>query len=201
MPHPAPLPPTVSGGLPVIGHAIEFLRDRPGLLLRGYEEHGNVFALKLGPRRSAVMIGPEYHELFFGETDKKLSIEKPYRFLEAMFGQIGFVAPPDVYKEQRPVLMAPFKGNRMPRYIEVMQYEIRKWLDGLGDEGEMELTSEMNGLVQEVAGHALMGRDFQESVGREFWDLYEDLSASIDVLLPPRLPLPKFRRRDRAKRK
>jgi sterol 14-demethylase len=50
-----------------------------------------------------------------------------------------------------------------------------------------------------VAGAALMGRAFQESVGPEFWDLYADLGRAIDPVLPPELPLPKFRRRDRAR--
>lgn len=177
------------------------MNRRLPLIGRGYDEHGEIFSLKLGPKRAAVLIGAENHEVFFGETDKALSFQKPYKFLAAMFGEVGFTAPPEVYKEQRPILMEPFKGGKMPRYVEVMQYEIRKWLDALGSEGEMEFTSEVNALVQQVAGHALMGRDFHESVGTEFWKLYEDLSGSIDVLLPPNLPLPKFRRRDRARKK
>jgi sterol 14-demethylase len=39
------LPPTVSGGLPVLGHALETMRDREKLFTRGYREHGDVFAI------------------------------------------------------------------------------------------------------------------------------------------------------------
>ena len=135
-----PLPPLVSKRFPLLGHAPELIKNRPGLMRRGHSEHGDVFSLKLGPRKAAVLIGPEHHEVFFGQTDKALSFAKPYRFLEAMFGEVGFVAPPEKYKEQRPVLLEPFKGKKMPRYVEVMQYEVRKWLDSLGESGEMELT-------------------------------------------------------------
>jgi sterol 14-demethylase len=44
-----------------------------------------------------------------------------------------------------------------------------------------------------------MGDDFQEQVGEEFWSEYAVLGESIDLLLPPNLPLPKFIRRDKAK--
>jgi sterol 14-demethylase len=196
-----PIPPYASRKRPLTGHVLEFMRDRQGLLHRGVQEHGHVFSVKLANKNAAVLIGPDHHQTFFGETDKSLRLDKSYQFLKAMFGEIGFAAPPEVYKEQRPILLEPFKGNKMPRYLEVMQSETQLWIDSLPDQGELELTGAFNHLVQNIAGHALMGKDFHDNVGREFWDLYEDLSASIDVLLPPNLPLPKFRRRDRAKKK
>ena len=51
-------PPNVSGALPVLGHAAEFQRDRPGLIRRGFVEHGSVFAIKLAKQNVAVVIGP-----------------------------------------------------------------------------------------------------------------------------------------------
>jgi sterol 14alpha-demethylase len=50
-----------------------------------------------------------------------------------------------------------------------------------------------------VAGYALMGEDFQQAAGREFWALYADLGKSLDLATPPEWPLPKNIRRDRAK--
>ena len=46
-----------------------------------------------------------------------------------------------------------------------------------------------------------MGKEFNEQVGREFWDLYLDIAKGLDPILPPDWPLPKFRRRDQAKEK
>jgi sterol 14alpha-demethylase len=193
-----PTPPALPG-LPLIGHALEFRKDHQALFRRGMEQIGPAFTIRLGRQPTAVLIGPEYHKEFFLETDKALSMHKAYGFLTAMFGQVAFAAPPEIYRKQRPILHMPFKREKMIRYVEVMQEEIQLWLDGLGDAGEMDLPAEMNTLVQSVAAHALMGREFHQQMGPEFWDLYLDLSAGLDPLLPPNLPLPKFWRRDRAK--
>ncbi len=185
--------------MPGIGHLIEFGRNRAGLLQRGLEEVGKVFTVKLGPQNVAVVMGPENHRVFFMETDKKLNIGTSYQFLRAIFGEVFFMAGHDVYLRQKPLITQAFRREKMVHYISVMGREVQEWLDSLDDEGEFEIVETMGWLAQEIAGHALMGDRFQEEIGREFWDLYADLSKSIDPILPPNLPLPKFWRRDRAK--
>jgi sterol 14-demethylase len=192
-------PPLISGALPVVGHLHEFSRNRPALLQRGLEEQGRIFAIRLGPQNVAVLVGPEYHRVFFAETDKRLNISSAYSFLRAIFGDVLFIASHDEYLRQRPFVTQAFRREKMVHYLTVMEREVQKWIDSLGDEGEFEITSSMGRLTQDVAGSALMGDRFQAEVGREFWDLYTDLGRSIDPVLPPGLPLPKFRRRDRAK--
>jgi sterol 14-demethylase len=174
-------------------------RDRTALFRRGFEQVGPIFTVRLLNRRAAVLIGPEHHQRFFAETDRGLSMHKTYAFLRAMFGEVAFVASPEVYRRQRPVLHAPFKGEKMPGYLRIMQLETQQWLDSLGAAGEFELTAAINALVQNVAAHALMGQAFRDRLGRDFWDLYAVLGRALDPLLPAHWPLPKFIRRDRAK--
>lgn len=194
-----PTLPVLSGGVPILGHALEFQRDLKQLMQRGYAEHGQLFSYKLANQRVAVLGGPENQRTFFTETDKKLNIRKPYRFLEAMFEDALFLAPHEQYLEQRPMVMELFKRKKMVEYIDLIQSEVQKMLDRWGDAGTIEVTGEIAHLVQEVAGHCFLGSDVHEAVGREFWDLYAVLGAALDPLLPPNLPLPKFRKRDRAK--
>ena len=193
-----PTPP-VMPGLPLLGNALDFKNNRQGLFERGYETLGPVFTIKLGPQSTAVLIGPEYHEVFFNETDKRLNMSKAYRFLRAMFGDVAFAASTEVYYEQRPILHTPFKRDKMVGYVQIMHEEVQRWLESLGEEGEIDITVALTEVVQNVAAHALMGRAFRETAGREFWDLYLQLASGLDPLLPPNLPLPKFRRRDAAK--
>jgi hypothetical protein len=72
-----PTPPVIPG-TPMLGHIVPFLRNRQEFLRHSFERFGAVFTIRLGPRPVVVMIGPEYHQFFFMETDKKLSIDKPY---------------------------------------------------------------------------------------------------------------------------
>ena len=64
-----PLPPLVSGALPLLGHAPHFLRDQLLLLERGYAEHGEVFRLRLGRRPAIFLLGPDYARWVFKKTD------------------------------------------------------------------------------------------------------------------------------------
>lgn len=194
-----PTPPLVSGALPGLGHLLEYNRDLQGLVRRGYEEHGSVFTLKLVTKHIAVVIGPENQKTFFMETDQALSIQEPYQFLKAMFGEVLFLAPHEEYLRQRPLVQEMFKREKMLHYVEMMQQVVQEWLDGLGDAGEIELTGEIGRLVQEVAGHCFLGAETHRQIGREFWDLYADIGKALDPILPPDLPLPKFRRSKAAK--
>ena len=192
-------PPVVSGALPLIGHLTEFGKNRSGLIQRGYEEHGCVFTVKLGPQNVAVLVGPEHHRTFFMETDKTLNIATPYKFLRATFGEVFFMAGHEEYLRQRPFLTQAFRREKMAHYIAIMNQRVQAWLDSLGDAGEFDISETMGWLTQDIAGHALMGERFQAEAGPEFWKLYADVGRGMDPILPPNWPLPKFRRRDRAR--
>ncbi len=195
------VPPQVSGGLPVVGHLFEMLRDREGLFKRGYKEHGDLFSMKLGPQPVLVITGAEYNRQFYSETDKSLNMQDGYGFLKEAIGEVLFTASPEAYYNQRPALQEIFKRERMIGYIEAMNVEVQSWLDSLGQSGEVDITQAMLRLTQHVAGRALIGPNYAEELGTEFWQEYSAISNSLDPVLPPTLPLPKFRRRDQAKRK
>ncbi len=114
-----PTPPQIPGQ-PLIGNTLEFIKDWHGLLQGGFEAFGPIFTIKLLNRRAVVLIGPEYQEMFFTETDKKLSLHKTYRYLKAAFGEVAFVVSPELYYQQRPIFQMPFKHDAVldPRIIQ-----------------------------------------------------------------------------------
>lgn len=193
-----PLPATYPGE-PILGNIREFMKDRQALLRKAYQQMGPIFTLKLGPKNVAVLIEPSYQQFFFMETDKSLSIDKPYENLKATFGEVAFLASPEVYYEQRPILHSPFGREKMMRYYCIMQAEVQKWLDGLGERGEIEITSQIGHLVQQVAGNAFLGGEIHQRVGRAFWEQYNQLGKSLDMVVPPYLPTPKNIKREIAK--
>jgi sterol 14-demethylase len=142
-----------------------------------------------------------YHEFFFEQTDKKLVLDRAYRFIGPMFGEpVSFVAGPEAYREQRPLYGEIFTSRKMATYVAIMAQEVRAWRETLGTEGSFELVATCEQLTRHIAVHAFLGADFRQRVDETFWHLFRDLLAGLDPILPPWLPLPKFRRRDRAKR-
>ncbi len=198
---PLPLPPLVPGGMPLLGHLPAFYRDRMQVLRHGYAVCGPIFRLRLGPQSVVVLVGPTYHEFFFEHTDTTLAMDRAYRFLAPMFGEpVGVVAGPQAYREHRLVYGELFSSRNIARYVTIMAQEVQAWLDTLGPEGTFELVAAFEQLTQHIAAHAFLGMDFRQRFNEPFWHLFGDLVASLDFFLPPQLPLPKFRRRERAKR-
>ena len=195
----AKTPPVISGGLPVLGHALEMMRDREKLFTRGFQEAGDIYTINLGPQKTVVVTGAEWNKIVYTQTDKSLNMQDAYTFLKVAIGEVLFIASPETYVNQRPVLQEVFKRERMAFYIKAMNKEVQTWIDSLGESGEMDITAEMLRLTQYVAGAALIGEDFRTELGEAFWKNYGAISRSMDPILPPTLPLPKFRRRDKAK--
>jgi sterol 14alpha-demethylase len=194
-------PPILSGGLPILGHALQMMNNREALFKRGFAEHGDIFAIQLGNRYAVVLGNKAYNRQFYTQTDKELNISAGYSSLKAAFGEVLFIAELDQYLNQRPVLQAIFKRERMVAYIDAMNKETQRWLDELGEKGRIDISHEMLRVTQYVAAHAFLGENFREELPESFWEAYVDISKSLDMLLPPNLPLPKFIRRDRAKAK
>lgn len=116
----AKTPPVISGGLPVLGHALEMMRDREKLFKRGFQEAGNIYTINLGPQKTAVVTGADYNKLVYTQTDKALNMNIAYAFLKEAIGEVLFVASPETYVNQRPVLQEVFKRERMTVYVQAM---------------------------------------------------------------------------------
>jgi sterol 14-demethylase len=166
---------------------------------RGFAEHGDLFALKLGPQYAVIVTGAEHNRKVYTETDKALNMQDGYAFLKESIGELLFTAGIEDYYNQKPLLQEIFRRDRMVTYIEAMNVEIQRWLDSLGQSGEVDLSAAMLTLAQHIAGRAFIGPDYEQELGDDFWKHYGAISESLDFVLPPTWPLPKFIRRDRAK--
>ncbi len=192
-------PPMVSGRLPLIGHAWEFMRDPHKAIRRGYEEHGMIFSLDLGIRKAVFLLGPDYHQFFFKETDGIFSMRQGYETLLKMFdSKLFFFAHQTEAKEQMSVIMPLLKHN--DRFTDLMVSEVDSFMqNSLDDEGEMDLNDAFGPVVMHIGARAFFGEDFRDKLGAEYFYLFREFSEGADVVLPSWLPLPKFRRCLKAK--
>src|SRR5881296_1050126 len=120
-----PLPPLLSGP-PLLGNALQMMRDPLATLERGRRELGNIFSLKLGPQLAVILLGPENGKVFFEQTDKLLDIREAYPFFRKMFSdRLYFMAQEQEYREQRSLILPRFQGKAMESYVGVMVDETR----------------------------------------------------------------------------
>ena len=194
-----PTPPMVRG-LPLLGNFLEWRRDHLGVFQRAYRERGPIFAIKLGPMKGVMLIGPRYHEFYFRQVDNLLSVPEMYRFTIPMFGDV-MMACTDGERRRLHVslLQSAFQGRRLAAHTGVMMRLSREWLDGLPDSGRLELWDTIEPLVMRVVAGSLLGPEITAK-SDEFRPLLVDLARGMDFILPPGLPLHRFRRRDRARR-
>jgi len=193
-------PPLVSGGLPLLGHASEFLRDPLAVLERGRAEHGPIFSLGLAGRPAVALLGSAYSKFFFAETDARLSIRGALPFFTRMFDPGFYVfAETEEYLRQRQLVLPRFRGHQMQAYIQVMEAETARLIDRLGDRGEFDLVGTLGPLVMHIAAHAFLGADFSDRLRDGFFDQFRRFSEGMDPVWPGWLPLPHLVRTRRAR--
>lgn len=195
-------PPQLSGGLPYLGHALEFARNPVELLQRGRNQFGEVFSFLLLGKQVTVLTGPEANEAYFKASEEQLSAKEAYQFMIPIFGKgIAYDVSTELMGEQLSFVFPALREEAMENYALLMLEEAEAYFANWGESGEVDLLSAMNELTIFIASRCLIGQEFRQSVTTEFSQLYHDLEGGINLLAFyfPHLPLPSFQRRDRAR--
>ena len=200
--HAAPekLPPLASGARPVIGHALEFLRDHRRLLERGYAEHGEIFRLRLGGRTAVFLLGQDLARWYFKETDHSLLIGPSLAFTADLFGpDLYYLADPEEYQRQRQIGLPLFRGTMAAGHLAIMERRCAQFTARLGSEGTFDLPSEMNDLVLGVLMEALVGDDFVRRMPPTAARDFRLFIRGVDPITPAWIPAPHLVRARRAR--
>jgi sterol 14-demethylase len=195
------LPPLVSGALPLVGHATQFLRDELQLLERGYREYGEIFRLRLGRRPAIAMVGPELARWVFKHTDDHtLSIGPSLAFTIRLFGpDFYFLAPPEEYQHQRETLLPLFRAHMAGGHLAIMERHCAAFVARLGDSGTFDLPQEMNALVLGIIMEAFLGADFVRHMPATVASDFRDFIRGLDPITPGWVPAPHLLRARRAR--
>ncbi len=195
-------PPKLKGGLPLIGHTMAFVKDTIGLLQRTYEECGRVGRFKLFGKDMILFTGPEAHEALFRQPDEVLSPSAAYKMMVPVFGEgVAYGAEPARMAEQMHTLYPALRNNRMRTYTEIVARETLDVIRDWRDEGVIEAGAFFGMLTNYTSSSCLLGKEFRNEMSEEFSKVYYDLERGIVAwgYIHPYLPIPAFRRRDRAR--
>ena len=123
---PAKLPPLLPGGLPYLGHAIEFWNRPVDLLQSGQRRFGSIWSFVLAGQRATVLTGSEGNEAFFRAPDDVLSARECYQFTIPVFGPgVAYDVSPAEMDRQLAFVHPALSDKRLRRYVEVMVVAIK----------------------------------------------------------------------------
>ncbi len=194
--------PRLSGGLPLVGHLVPFVRTAVQLLERARFECGDVAAFDVGPKRMVLLTGADASEAFFRAPDSVLNPSEAYKMMTPVFGKdVVYDAPMDKMAEQLGMLLPCLQDRRMRTYAEVITREVARSIEGFGERGVFDMYEYTKVLTNFTSSACLLGREFREDMTEEFARVYSDLERGITPLayLNAHLPIPAFRKRDRAR--
>ena len=194
-------PPVLSGGWPLLGHLGSLRKDPIALFQRVRDELGEIGEINFAGNRVVMMMGEEAQEAFFRASDDQLDQAAAYPFMTPIFGQgVVFDGTPEQRKQalRNQSLTAKF----MKGHAESISHEVRRMMDGLGDEGEIDLLDFFSELTIYTSSSCLIGKEFREELGPEYFRAFYELEKGTDAIayVNPHLPIPAFRARDRARR-
>ena len=195
-------PPRLKGGLPIVGHTWAFVKDTIGLLQRTHDECGAVGRFKLFGKDMVLFVGPEAQEALFRLPDEVLSPNAAYKMMVPVFGEgVAYGAEPARMAEQMHMLYPALRNNRMRTYTEIVARETSDIMESWGEEGEIEASAFFGMLTNFTSSSCLLGKEFRNEMSEEFSKVYYDLERGIVAwgYIHPYLPIPAFRRRDRAR--
>jgi sterol 14-demethylase len=179
-----------------------FVKDTIGLLQQTYDECGRVGRFRLFGKDMILFTGPEAHEALFRLPDEVLSPNAAYKMMVPVFGEgVAYGAEPAKMTEQMHMLYPALRNNRMRTYTEIVARETSDIIADWGEEGEIEACEFFGMLTNFTSSSCLLGREFRNEMSEEFSKVYYDLERGIVAwgYIHPYLPIPAFRRRDRAR--
>lgn len=194
-------PPRASGALPWLGHLLSLRRDPIALMERVRDECGELGEIRLAGSPVVMMYGEEAQQAFFRAPDEQLDQAAAYPFMTPVFGPgVVFDATPEQRKQ---ALRNQALRDRMMRgHAERIAAETGRMAERLGDAGEVDVLDLFAELTIYTSSACLVGPEFRDELDAGYVGLFHDLEKGTDAFayVNPYLPLPSFRKRDRARR-
>ncbi|MGJ0484188.1 MAG: cytochrome P450 [Methylomicrobium sp.] len=199
---PVKAPPKMPGALPFLGHMLAFGKNPFTYMMTLRKTLGEIGEFRMFHQKMVLMTGPDANEAFFRAPDAQLDQSQAYKIMTPIFGKgVVFDAPPHKKDQQLKMLMPVLRDKPMRGYAQVIVREVEQMIADWGDTGEIDLLEFMKELTIYTSSHCLLGDEFRYELNEEFAKIYHDLEKGVNPLafVFPYLPLPVFRRRDKAR--
>ncbi|RKP07181.1 cytochrome P450, partial [Thamnocephalis sphaerospora] len=214
------LPPMVDYWIPFIGSMVTFGINPIKFLQDNRAKYGDHFTFLMFGRRMTYCLGPDGNNTVFNAKLADVSAEEAYASLTVpVFGEgVVYDVPNHVLMDQKRFVKGGFTPDAFRSYVPIIIKEVEDYFaracanpvlatstlscwdkeEGIGD-----IHDALAHCIINTATHCLMGKEIRSMMDETVAGLYEDMDKGFTPLnfLFPSLPLPSFRRRDRAHEK
>ncbi len=197
-------PPRLKGAKPFVGHIGEFGKNPHEFMMNLRAKLGDIAEFKMFHQSMVLLTGVEASEAFYRAPDEQLDQGAAYKIMTPIFGAgVVFDAPIKKKNQQLQMLMPALRDKPMRTYSDIIVEEVEQLIAGWGDQGEIDLLEFTKELTIYTSSHCLLGPEFRHELNKEFAEIYHDLEQGIQPIayVFPNLPLPVFRRRDKARQR
>ncbi len=200
--HDAKLPPRLPGAWPLVGHILDFGKNPHEFMMHLRAKYGDVAEFKMFHQDMVLLTGDKASEAFYRAADETLDQGAAYKIMTPIFGHgVVFDAPIRKKNQQLQMLMPALRDKPMRTYSDIIVEEVENLIKDWGESGEIDLLQFTKELTIYTSSHCLLGPEFRHELNKEFAEIYHDLEQGIKPIayVFPNLPLPVFRRRDKAR--
>jgi len=193
-------PPLLSRNLPLLGHLLELRKQPIELFARVRDECGEIGEMNFAGNRVVLLSGEEAQEAFFRGDEEQLDQAAAYPFMTPVFGR-GVVFDGTPEQRRQAMRNQSLRDKMMRTHAETIANETRRMMEKLGDAGEVDLLDFFSELTLYTSSACLIGAEFREELTPEYFRVFYELEKGTDPIayVNPDLPLPTFRKRDRAR--
>ncbi len=195
-------PPVMPGSLPIVGHILTFGKNPHAFMMELRRRFGDVAEFRMFHQHMVLLTGSKASEAFYRAPDEVLDQGPAYKMMTPIFGEgVVFDAPLKKRNQQLQMLMPALRDKPMRTYSDIIVQEVESMIGDWGAGGEVDLLEFTKELTIYTSSHCLLGREFRHELNAEFAAIYHDLERGIQPIayVFPYLPLPVFRRRDKAR--
>jgi cytochrome P450 len=190
-------------GWPIIGNAVELLRDSTGFLTHLARKYGDIVHFPLIFQTRILLSDPALIEEIFVRQPQKFEKGPGLRdAAQRLLGEGLLTAEGDLWLQQRRLAQPAFHRQRIAEYAQTMVnqalFHIRDWKEG----DRRDIAEEMMALTLEIAVRTLFGTEFTNQakpVGKAVTRLmrYQIRRMRSPIKIPPHWPTPSNRSADR----
>jgi sterol 14-demethylase len=204
-------PPVVFHYIPWFGSAAYYGMDPYKFMFECRDKYGDVFTFILLGRRMTVALGPKGNNLSLGGKVSHVSAEDAYTHLTTpVFGKgVVYDCPNDMLMQQKKFIKHGLTTEALQSYADLMPAECQAYFAkelklSKANPGPktVDVLHMMAQLIVLTASRTLQGKEIRDNMSVRFAKLLEDLDKGFTPLnfMFPNLPLPSYRRRDRAQK-